>query len=64
MLYLWYLDDGLLFGPPNMVNQAWKTVEAEAVKVGLKLNESKCEVWNAKNRATIPDVPDSNPEGF
>ena len=68
MLSLWYLDDGLLFGPPNMVNQAWKTVETEAAKVGLKLNESKCEVWNAKNRAAIPDipenVPDSDPEGF
>ena len=63
MLSLWYLDDGLLFGPPNLVNEAWKTIREEASKVGLRLNETKCELWNAKDRALLPDIPPTVPNG-
>ena len=61
---MWYLDDGLLFGPPNLVNEAWKTIREEASKVGLRLNETKCELWNAKDRSLLPDIPPTVPNGY
>ena len=67
-LSLWFLDDGLLFGPANIINEAWKTIVTEARKVGLRVNPTKCELWNATDRSLLPniprEVPGSDPEGF
>ncbi len=44
-LSLWYLDDGSIVGPGVELRRAWDIVEEEARKVGMKLNEEKCEIW-------------------
>ena len=44
-LSLWYLDDGSIVGPGTELLQAWKIVEEEAKKIGMRLNVEKCEIW-------------------
>ena len=44
-LPLWYLDDGSVVGSGEDLLRAWELVLAEAKKIGMKLNEEKCEVW-------------------
>jgi hypothetical protein len=43
-LVLGYLDDGSMGGEAEVVAQDFLTLEAEALKLGLKLNRNKCEV--------------------
>ena len=42
---LWYLDDGSIMGDGSELMKAWKIVQEEAKKIGMRLNESKCEIW-------------------
>ena len=46
-LTLWYLDDGVVAGPPQDVARAWEIVSREAAAVNLSLNPPKCEVWGS-----------------
>jgi len=41
-LNLWFLDDGTIAGPPELVLEAMKFVMGESEKLGLVLNQSKC----------------------
>jgi hypothetical protein len=40
----WYLDDGALGGPIDELIQAFSTIKIEGAKIGLLVNERKCEL--------------------
>ena len=45
-LNLWYLDDGVIVGPPHVLQKAWDVIRLEGPALGLFPNPSKCEwVW-------------------
>ena len=41
----WYLDDGVLMGDPQRVQQVLTFLDNEGPKVGLHLNRAKCVLW-------------------
>ena len=41
---IWYLDDGLLAGDPEVVLQDLGYIIKSANKIGLNVNSSKCEI--------------------
>ena len=41
----WYLDDGVLFGPPDQVAEALKAMTDQFAQRGLQINLNKCELW-------------------
>jgi hypothetical protein len=42
---VWYLNDGLLDGYPDHIQQALHFIEAQATPIGMKLNRSKSFLW-------------------
>ena len=40
----WYLDDGYLVGPRDVLHDLLPQLESESAKLGLALNRSKCNV--------------------
>jgi len=42
----WYMDDGNMIVPLNMVDDILELIAVEGMKVGLVLNVGKCEVWS------------------
>ena len=42
----WYMDDGTIGGSQDEVLQDFQRIEDECLKIGLKLNISKCEIFN------------------
>ena len=54
---LWYLDDGLLVGPPVAVATALDKLASKLATIGLRLNTSKCELLcNEKLDMTVLDT--------
>jgi hypothetical protein len=51
----WYLDDGYLVGPRALIHDLLPQLEAEAVKLGLVLNRSKCAVLVPSSSLGLPD---------
>jgi hypothetical protein len=49
-LRIGFLDDVTLAGPENVVSEDITVIEAEAAKLGLKLNKLKCELTSRVNR--------------
>ena len=54
-LSLWYLDDGSMAGPGEELLRAWKIVEEEAKKIGMRVNVKKCEIWSPEGREKWQD---------
>ena len=52
----WYLDDGHLAGPRALLNDMLPVLEAEAAKLGLVLNRSKCAVLAPVFAADLPET--------
>ena len=45
-LNLWYLDDGVIVGTPDVLQKAWDIIRQKGPESGLHPNPSKCEwVW-------------------
>ena len=45
-LNLWYLDDGVIVGPPSLLQQAWDIIRMKGPSLGLFPNAAKCEfIW-------------------
>ena len=45
-LNLWYLDDGVIVGRPELLQKAWDIIRLKGPELGLHPNPSKCEwVW-------------------
>ena len=42
-LNLWYLDDGVIVGPPSLLQQAWDIIITKGPGFGLFPNAAKCE---------------------
>ena len=56
-LSVWYLDDGTIVGDPKEVEKAWKTILEEVQKVGMKVNQGKCELICPKGESgAVPKV--------
>jgi len=54
-LNLWYLDDGVIVGPPDLLQQAWDIIRSRGPGLGLHPNASKCEwIWLGSSRAPCP----------
>ena len=54
-LSLWYLDDGSMAGPGEELLKAWKIVEEEAKKIGMRVNVKKCEIWSPEGHEKWQD---------
>ena len=52
----WYLDDGIVVGSKDDVVTAWFFLKEEGEKIGLVLNESKCELF-AKKLEDLNGIP-------
>ena len=58
----WYLDDGALGGPVEELIQAFETIRTEGAKIGLRVNEKKCELLTSdctvieRFQSIAPDV--------
>jgi hypothetical protein len=48
-LTLWYLDDGHLVGPPQVVAAALAIILNCGRELGISLNMAKCKVWGPGN---------------
>ena len=44
----WYMDDGGIVGPPELLLKVWDILKADGPTLGLHLNPSKCE-WSWLN---------------
>lgn len=57
----WYMDDGGIVGPADLLVQVWNILVAEGPSRGLFLNPSKCEfTWlnpSISSPCPLPDVP-------
>ena len=67
LLNVWYLDDGTLIGPPIEVAKAFEIIKNLGPKLGLHLNQEKCELFwptegylsfSAKYQEAFPLFPD------
>ena len=47
MIHAWYLDDGVLIGPPDILKEAFDIIRDIGRNIGLIVGEEKCEMWNA-----------------
>ena len=52
----WYMDDGGIVGPTELLLKAWDILEREGPKIGLFLNPSKCE-WSWLNPSSSCPCP-------
>lgn len=54
----WYLDDGCLIGTAKQIHQDLIKIKELSIEIGLKLNLSKCEIFDPKNcvRALQVDI--------
>lgn len=55
----WYLDDGVLAGPPPVVVQAVEYLKVGLGTLGLSLNEGKCLPWSPNARVRPPEELDA-----
>jgi len=53
-LHIAYLDDITLGGNTSVLNDDVNMIKAEALKIGLELNESKCELISKLNPVDVP----------
>ena len=62
-LNLWYLDDGVIVGPPNLLQQAWDIIQSKGPGFGLHPNAAKCEfIWLDHSRSSpCPLLSGSSP---
>jgi len=58
-LSVWYLDDFMVVGPVVEVLRAWDIINEEAAKVGLKVNASKCELFDSSDATNLSVFPSS-----
>ena len=52
-----YLDDITLFGPPELVAEAFVQLQQELMVLGLQVNQAKCQLFYNSDKTTI--IPDS-----
>ena len=53
-LCVWYLDDGTIVGPVDVVFQAFKLLQVEGPALGLVLNVRKNEIWWPSRASSDP----------
>ena len=63
-LNVWYMDDGTLGGEVEHVNQDFITLKEEALKIGLNINEGKCEIFNVNNCPHFDQMKQINESNF
>ena len=52
-LNLWYLDDGVIVGHPELLQKAWDIIRLKGPALGLHPNPSKCEwIWLDHSRCS------------
>ena len=52
----WYMDDGAIVGPPEVLHQVWAILKSKGPALGLHLNPAKCE-WSWLD----PSSPEPSP---
>ena len=52
----WYMTDGGIVGPTDLLSKAWAILQREGPSIGLLLNPSKCE-WSWLNPTTRRPCP-------
>ena len=55
-LCVWYLDDGTIIGPVDVVHKVFLLLEQDGPALGLHLNVKKNEIW-WPNRASVDPFP-------
>ena len=55
-LCVWYLDDGTIIGPVDVVHKVFLLIEQDGPALGLHLNVKKNELW-WPNRASVDPFP-------
>ena len=55
-LNLWYLDDGVIVGHPELLQKAWDIIRLKGPALSLHPNPSKCE-WIWLDTPGVPPVP-------
>ena len=63
-LNAWYMDDGTIAGPIDVVSHDYHMLTEEATKVGLKINQQKCEVLNGSDNALFSSAKVLTPSNF
>ena len=60
---VFYLDDGYLLGPPEVVYQSIPTLVQDMAAIGLTVNLAKCSLWGPSppNSITGPPLPPTHP---
>jgi hypothetical protein len=52
-LNLWYLDDGVIVGPPSLLQLVWDIIRLKGPDVGMFPNALKCEwIWLDRSRSS------------
>jgi hypothetical protein len=57
LLMAWYLDDGVVTGPPADLADVLRLIEERGPALGLHLNMAKCEVWSKDPDLDLSSVP-------
>jgi hypothetical protein len=57
LLMAWYLDDGIITGPPADLAAVLRLMEERGPALGLQLNMGKCEVWSKDPELDMSSVP-------
>ena len=52
----WYMDDGGIIGPIDMLVKVWEILKTEGPKIGLWLNPAKCE-WSWLDPSCLDPCP-------
>ena len=55
-LALWYLDDGVVVGPPEQLSLAFGIISESVAKAGLTVNSTKCEFYCANDEILCPST--------
>ena len=64
-LNLWYLDDGVIVAPPEILQKAWDIIRSRGPSIGLFPNATKCEwIWLGLSRAPCPLSSGPSPSGI
>ena len=54
-LNLWYLDDGVIVGPPALLQSVWDIIRLRGPESGMFPNAAKCEwIWLNNNSKVVP----------
>lgn len=63
-LNVWYMDDGTIGGPADVVTENLNMINEESKKIGLFLNEKKCEVYSQCDSHKFPTMKVLSKEKF